>query len=162
MGKGAPVAILAAGMDGWSPAWRDAQPEFAKVTRTCAFDRAGYGFSDPGRMPRDAAADVSDLYEGLKAARLPGPFVLVGHSLGGLEMRLFAYRHPELVSGLLLIDPTVEHIDDKLFSKSGFEKVLDFYRYCAAQARAGKIVSGEVRAGDDGPCTPAPHPKRTY
>jgi pimeloyl-ACP methyl ester carboxylesterase len=162
MGEGAPVVILAAGFSGWSPDWRDAQPEFAKTTRVCAVDRAGYGFSNPGPMPRDSAADVSDLYQGLKASGLPGPYVLVGHSLGGLEMRLFAYRHPELVSGLLLIDPAIEHADVKLFqSQSDDKKVLAFYRYCLEQARAGKIVAGELRAGDPGPCVRAPHPKRT-
>jgi len=162
MGEGAPVVILYAGHNGWSPDWRDAQPEFAKTTRVCAVDRAGYGFSDPGPLPRDAAADVSDLYLALKASGLPGPYVLVGHSLGGLEMRLFAYRHPELVSGLLLIDPAIERSDARLFqSKGDSEKTLAYLRYCLAQARAGKIVAGEVRAGDPGPCVRAPHPRRT-
>jgi pimeloyl-ACP methyl ester carboxylesterase len=162
MGKGVPVAILAAGGDDWSPAWDEAQPQFAKITRTCAFDRAGYGFSDPGPMPRDATANVSDLHQALKVAGLPGPFVLVGHSLGGLEMRLFAYEHPELVSGLLLIDPAIEDANGKLFlPKSYTDREIEFARYCEAKARAGKIVAGEVRAGDPAPCAPAPLPQRT-
>jgi pimeloyl-ACP methyl ester carboxylesterase len=161
-GQGAPVAILYAGLGGWSPTWREAQPELSKITRTCAVDPAGYGFSDAGPMPRDAAAEVSDLYLALKASGMPGPFVLVGHSIGGMEMRLFAYKHPELVSGLLLIDPSIERDDVRLNpSKDELAPWLEFYRYCAAQSRAGKLIVGEDTPGGLGPCVPPSNPKRT-
>ena len=114
MGAGGPVAILDAGQGDWSLNWRAIQPEFAKITRTCAVDRAGYGFSDPGPLPRDAADETSDLENALKASGIRPPYVLVGHSLGGLNARLFAYRNRDKVAGLLLIDPAVEHFSKRL------------------------------------------------
>lgn len=162
MGEGAPVAIILPGAGGWSLDWRGAQQELSKITRTCSVDRAGYGFSDAGPMPRDAAANVSDLFEALKASHMRGPFVFVGHSHGGLELRLFAYEHPEVVSGLLLIDPSIEHIwatQDGV--KAGGEKALAFNRACLAEARAGRIVAGEAPPGQTGACAWPADPRRT-
>jgi hypothetical protein len=68
MGEGGPVAVLDVGLRDWSLAWRGLQPELAKVTRTCIADRAGYGFSDPGPLPRDSVAETQDLANALKAA----------------------------------------------------------------------------------------------
>jgi pimeloyl-ACP methyl ester carboxylesterase len=82
----------------------------AEITRVCAFDRAGYGFSDAGPLPRDSASGVADLHAALKAAKIDGPYVLVGHSLGGFDARLFAYTYPNETAGLLLLDPPTENI----------------------------------------------------
>jgi pimeloyl-ACP methyl ester carboxylesterase len=101
MGKGGPVAVLDVGLRDWSLSWRGLQPELAKVTRTCIADRAGYGFSDPGPSPRDSVAETQDLENALKAAGIRPPYILVGHSLGGLNTRLFAYRNPDKVGGLI-------------------------------------------------------------
>lgn len=162
MGRGGPTAILDGSLSQWSMAFRTIQPELAKATRVCAVDRAGFGFSDPGPFPRDAAAEVSDLEAALKAAKIAGPYILVGHSLGGNEMRLFAYRHPEQVVGLLLIDPGIEHFKERLrYPESYYSSGRDFYAACAEQARAGKLIAGYVRPGDEGPCLPKPHAKRT-
>src|ERR1700677_4013035 len=89
VGEGGPVAILESGWGTPTLGWRRIQGEFAKTTRVCVFDRPGYGFSDPGPLPRDSASGVADLHAGLKAANIQPPYVLVGHSLGGFDARLF-------------------------------------------------------------------------
>jgi len=159
MGEGSPVAVLDVGLRDWSLAWRGLQPELAKVTRTCIADRAGYGFSDPGPLPRDSVAETQDLENALKAALIRPPYVLVGHSLGGLNTRLFAYRNPEKVAGLLLIDPSVDF--HEFGSPSDYARKMDlaFYEDCLAQARAGTLTAGQVRPSDPGPCVSAPNPR---
>lgn len=109
MGQGSPTVILESGFGATSQGWGMTQPRVAAETRVCAYDRAGYGFSDPGPMPRDGAAIARDLDNGLKAAGIAGPFVVVGHSAGGLYARLFAARRPRDVVGLVFVDSSVEH-----------------------------------------------------
>jgi pimeloyl-ACP methyl ester carboxylesterase len=108
-GHGSPTVILEAGYDAGSNAWGKVAPRIAPVTRVCAYDRAGYGFSDPGPMPRDGAAIARDLDYGLRAAGVSGPFVVVAHSAGGLYARLFAARRPKDVVGLVFVDSSVTH-----------------------------------------------------
>jgi pimeloyl-ACP methyl ester carboxylesterase len=103
-GIGGPTVILMAGISSWSPVWYKTQPEIAKRARICAFDRASYGFSDPAPQPQILSDTVSDLHAALKAADVPGPYVLVGHSLGGLEARWFAQQWPEKIAGMVLVD----------------------------------------------------------
>lgn len=107
-GRGSPTVLLEPGFGADSHAWYKVQPTLAKLTRVCAYDRAGSGFSDPGPLPRDGAAIARDLDETLMAARITGPFVIVGHSAGGMYARLFAARRKDDVAGLVLLDPTVE------------------------------------------------------
>ena len=80
----------------------------AAKTRVCSYDRAGYGTSAPGPEPRDSKAIVADLAALLKAAHEKGPYVLVGHSLGSFDMRLFALTYPKDVAGLVLVDPSAD------------------------------------------------------
>src|SRR5919108_2058295 len=87
-GAGGPTVILIAGSASWSPIWYKVQPGIAQQTRVCGFDRAGYGFSDPAPRPQILSDVVEDLHAALKAGPIPGPYVLVGHSLGGVEVRL--------------------------------------------------------------------------
>lgn len=103
-----PVTVVLEG--GWTVTtlwWRDIQAKISATTRVCSYDRAGYGFSDAGPMPRTATAIAKDLDALLKGAGERGPYVMVAHSLGGLNARLFADRHRDAVVGMLLIDPTV-------------------------------------------------------
>lgn len=139
LGEGSPIAILDAGWGGWSTSWRAIQPKLAERTKVCALDRAGYGFSDPGPLPRDAAAVADDLQAGLAAAGLAPPYLLVGHSQGGFEMRLFAYRHPDETAGLLLLDPPTEQL--YLRDRTADED-LDQTRRCLALAKQRRLKPG--------------------
>jgi pimeloyl-ACP methyl ester carboxylesterase len=85
--------------------WHLIQPELARFTRVCAYDRAGFGWSEPARRPRTAQAMTEELHELLRAAALPPPFVLAGHSYGALVCQLYAARYPHEVGGLVLVDP---------------------------------------------------------
>ena len=113
-GHGAPAVIFESGFGATAAAWDKVTPTLAKQTRVCAYDRAGYGTSDPGPLPRDGAAIAKDLDDTLRAARISGPFVMVGHSAGGLYVRLFADRRPKDVVGMVLVDPSVDHQDRQL------------------------------------------------
>jgi pimeloyl-ACP methyl ester carboxylesterase len=104
MGEGSPAVVLAAGANGSTFDSFRVMPLAASFARVVAFDRAGMGFSDPGPLPLDASAVVADLRAALKAAGMAPPYVLVGHSWGGVEMTLYALKHPEEVAGLILVD----------------------------------------------------------
>ena len=103
-GSGRPTVILMAGLLHWSYVWHKTQPEIANRRRVCAFDRASFGFSDPAPKPEIMAEVVNDLHAALQAAGVPGPYVLVGHSAGGFEARVFAQKWPGEVAGMVLID----------------------------------------------------------
>jgi pimeloyl-ACP methyl ester carboxylesterase len=104
MGAGSPTVILIAGSASWSPIWYKVQPVIAQKTRVCAFDRAGFGFSDPAPHFQILSDVVDDLHTALSAGSIPEPYVLVGHSLGGIEVRLYAQRWPRQVAGMVLVD----------------------------------------------------------
>jgi pimeloyl-ACP methyl ester carboxylesterase len=103
-GTGSTTVVIDAGLGDWSTAWSLVQPEVARSTRTCTYDRAGSVWSDPGPQPRVASVFAHDLHTLLARADVPGPYVLVGHSMGGLTMQLFARDYPSEVAGLVLID----------------------------------------------------------
>jgi len=103
-GTGSPTVVIEAGLGDWSTAWGFVQTEVAKTTRVCNYDRAGTGWSEPGPLPRDASQFVIELHTLLQKANLPGPFLLVGHSLGGLPVRVFTGENPAEVAGVVLID----------------------------------------------------------
>ncbi len=104
MGSGAPAVVLESGLGGSAVEWRPVQTALAGGQRVCAYDRGGYGWSDPGPMPRDAAQLAAELHELLSAARVPPPYVLVGHSFGGLVVQLYARLHPQATAGLVLVE----------------------------------------------------------
>jgi len=108
-GAGSPTVILDAGLGGSSLDWSKVQPEVARFTRVCSYDRAGYGWSQTGPSPRTSQQIVTELHLLLAHAKINGPYVLVGHSVGGLNMRLYAYRYPAEVAGMVLLDATSEH-----------------------------------------------------
>lgn len=103
-GSGSPTVVIDAGWGGFSADWSWVQPEVAKTTRICTYDRAGLGWSEAGPAPRDARQLTAELHALLELAGIPGPYVLVGHSLGGLNVRVFAASYPSDVAGLVLID----------------------------------------------------------
>ncbi len=111
LGKGRPTVILDAGLGGTSRDWGLVQARLAAHARVCAYDRAGMGHSDPGPEPRSPARIAAELRRLLKAAGVPGPYVLVAHSLSGKSARLFAAAYPEDVAGMVLVDARSEKID---------------------------------------------------
>lgn len=103
-GSGSPTLVLEMGAGTSSLVWETVYRDLSRVTHVCAYDRAGYGWSDAGPMPRTGDALVSDLHALLRASGEHGPFVLAGHSFGGWVIRLYRARHPENVVGIALVD----------------------------------------------------------
>ena len=103
-GQGNPTVILEAGQSDYSLIWAYVQPEVAETTRVCSYDRAGYGWSEPSPYPRRANVEVEELHTLLVNANIGGPYVLVGHSLGGMLVRVFAHNYPDEVVGMVLVD----------------------------------------------------------
>lgn len=104
LGEGGPTVILDAGASDFSVQWSLVQPQVATFTHVCVYDRAGFGWSDPSPYARTSDIMVEELHTLLLNAQVPGPYVLVGHSLGGMNVRLYAYRYPDEVSGMVLVD----------------------------------------------------------
>lgn len=107
-GSGSPTVVFDSGLGGSSLDWTLVQPKVASFTRACAYDRAGYAWSDPGPLPRDPEHILADLEHLLGNGSVAAPYVLVGHSLGGLIVQRFARRNPGKIAGLVLVDATHE------------------------------------------------------
>lgn len=104
-GAGSPTVVIEAGLGDWSTSWGGyVQPEVAKMTRVCTYDRAGMGWSEAGPLPRDAAQFAKELHTLLQEAKIPGPYILVGHSLGGLGVRVFVHDYASEIAGVVLIE----------------------------------------------------------
>jgi pimeloyl-ACP methyl ester carboxylesterase len=104
-GEGSPAVVVDVGIAARSEEWASIRERIAQVTSICTYDRAGYGRSGVGPFPRDAGRAADELHALLEAASIPGPYLLVGHSLGGLHMQIFADRYPDEVAGMVLLDP---------------------------------------------------------
>ena len=113
-GQGSPTVILDAGFADYSATWAYVQPEVAKTTRVCSYDRAGYGWSDPSPYPRTASWRADELHTLLVNANVQGPYVLVGQSLGGMLMRVYAHNYPDEVVGMVLVDSMHEEQYERL------------------------------------------------
>jgi pimeloyl-ACP methyl ester carboxylesterase len=108
-----PLVVLEAGSFGFSADWAAVQARLAgESLRSLAYDRAGLGHSDPGAAPRDSRAIVGDLEAVLAAADEPGPYLVCGHSMAGMHVRLFAARNAARVRGLVLVDATTPEAMD--------------------------------------------------
>lgn len=107
-GDGAPAVVLDTGLGGTSADWGFVQPEVARFTRVCSYDRAGMGYSDAGPSPRTARRIANELVELLARGGIGGPIVLVGASSAGFTVRVFASDHQERVAGLVLVDASHE------------------------------------------------------
>jgi pimeloyl-ACP methyl ester carboxylesterase len=157
MGHGTPVVVFDAGLGNWNQLWGLVQPVIAKKTTACSYDRAGLGFSDPSEGDGSSAVIVDDLHKLLANARVNPPYVLVGHSYGGMSMRLFADKYFSEVIGMVLVDPSTRDLapqKEKLpapmslqrtqeaeeaerkanrcinAAETGFQKDSDVYREC--------------------------------
>lgn len=124
LGHGQAIVILDAGIGGSASDWRYVQQGLASAARVCTYDRAGYGGSDPGPPPRTSSRLASELRSLLARAPLAGPYIVVGHSFGGYNVRLFASMFPDDTRGIVLVDAPHEGQADGLF-KSELVRHLD-------------------------------------
>lgn len=143
IGTGRPAVVFDSGWEDWAPAWIIVQPAIAKVTRTCSYDRAGSGFSDPGPMPRTSVRIARELHAALRAARVAGPYILVGHSFGSYNMRAFADLFMPQVAGLVLVDGEdgdVESPSQRAKDDASFAPILAELRQCRNALQAGRPI----------------------
>lgn len=158
LGEGSPTVIFAPGGGATTLQWARVQHPISAKTRTVAYDNAGFGFSDPGPLPRTGSACVNDLRSALKAADIGPPYILAGWSLGGLHMRLFAFRYPEEVAGIVLVDSSTEHQGRRLFEVTGnpvFDPLRHKNRPEVRELKQKALrVERLARAGRLGPGTP--------
>lgn len=133
-GEGSPTVVLDAGLGQSSLDWVLVQPELARTMRVCSFDRAGMGWSEPGPEPRSPARLADELHSLLANAGVPGPYVLVGHSLAGKNARMFAAAHPADVAGMVLVDARSELVDRDA-DMTAFAAMLDAQALAYSLAR---------------------------
>jgi pimeloyl-ACP methyl ester carboxylesterase len=122
-GEGGPTVVLEAGGNEPGYVWNSEQTKLANVTRTCWYDRAGVGWSDPPPSPRSSASVVTDLHEMLSRAGVPPPYVLVGASIGGEYARVYTSRYPHDVAGLVLVDSSHPDQQEPPFMLSAFNQM---------------------------------------
>jgi pimeloyl-ACP methyl ester carboxylesterase len=104
-GAGSPVVVLESGIAASCLNWTNIHAQVARFTRVCSYDRASLGWSDSARTPRITSHLIEELHQLLNAANISGPYVLVGHSYGGMLVRAYAAKYPGEVAGLVLVDP---------------------------------------------------------
>jgi pimeloyl-ACP methyl ester carboxylesterase len=150
-GEGAPVVVFDAALAGSSISWTFVQPAVARFARACAYDRAGFGWSEAGPLPRTAGRLAGELRTLLERAGEPPPYLLVGHSFGGFVMRIFATRYRAQTAGLVLVDPA--HPEDWVSPAPKEQVRIDRgARLCrqgsiAARLGVASLVSALVGAG---------------
>jgi pimeloyl-ACP methyl ester carboxylesterase len=103
-GQGPVTVVIDAGLGDWSTSWSLVQPDLARYTKVCTYDRAGYGWSDAGPKPRSSQKIANELHVLLTNAGIHGPYVLVGHSFGGFNVREYYHFFPQDVKGVVLVD----------------------------------------------------------
>jgi pimeloyl-ACP methyl ester carboxylesterase len=136
-GTGAPTVVLSSGFGEHSPSWAWIAPAVAQDTRVCAYDRAGVGWSEPAAHPQDGVEVAGDLHALLAAAGEAGPYVLAGHSTGGVYDLVFADRYPEDVAGVVLLDSSTPD----QFALPGYAASYDMWR------RASGLLPSLARLG---------------
>lgn len=145
-GEGAPAVVVVAALGTPGLEWVGIQRQLATSTRVCVYDRAGLGWSDPAPGPRTAGRMAHELDALLAAAAIPPPYLLVGHSLGGLIVRLYAARHPQRVAGVVLADASHE---DQLHRLAGLDRRYARRRFWLRAARLRLRPLGLVRLASD-------------
>ncbi|MBZ0290706.1 MAG: alpha/beta hydrolase [Anaerolineae bacterium] len=135
--KPGPTVILESGMASFSSNWAWVLEQLAETTHVVAYDRAGLGWSDPGTTPRDAAKSARQLHALLQAASIPAPYVLAGHSYGGLVIRMFADLYPAEVVGLALVDSSHPDQWASIPASKGGQTIATVNRVSALLCRFG-------------------------
>jgi pimeloyl-ACP methyl ester carboxylesterase len=152
---GSATVILETGEGLISSAWALVQPEVAEATRVCSYDRAGMGWSEPSAEPRDAQHIAQELHTLLHNANIPGTYVLVGWSYGGLYVREYAGQYGDEVAGLILLDSS--HTDQWTSTPEGqaqFETYAKIYSVAPILARLGVMRIMGLLQPDSGLPTP--------
>lgn len=141
IGQGSPTVILDGSLGNMSAHWFWVQQTLAKTTRICAYDRAGMGWSESGPEPRDAEQFSGELHALLEGAHIgQGPYVLVGHSYGGLYTRMYAARYPEEVAGMVLVDSSHPEQYARLpQGRENYERSKQLFAGAPLLARVGVI-----------------------
>lgn len=159
-GQGGPTVVLEAGLMSTVLSWSALQDELARKYRVVSYDKAGLGWSEGGPLPRTADRIVDELHLLLDRASIPAPYILVGHSFGGLTVPLFAARYPEQTAGVVLVDPVapvewnppsqhdrrLTEIGAKVCRRSAFLSRIGLLRFVAfllttgAKGPAGRLV----------------------
>jgi pimeloyl-ACP methyl ester carboxylesterase len=140
VGQGSPTVVLDAGSGGFSAQWVRVQREVSGTTRVCAYDRAGMGWSEMGPEPRDAKQISSELHTLLIKAGIEGPYVLVGHSFGGLYMQTYAARYPDEVAGMALVDSShPEQFSYRPVARDSYEPQKQIFAVTSLLARIGVV-----------------------
>lgn len=116
-GQGSPTVILDSGLGDTYLSWQKVQPEIAKFVQVCSYDRAGIGYSDPSSQPRTSRVIASELRGLLQAAHVAPPYILVGHSMGGYDVRVYAGMYPKEVAGMVLVDASHPDQENRLPSE---------------------------------------------
>lgn len=136
IGEGAPTVVMEAGLGEQSLTWSLVQRPIATMSRSCSYDRAGYGWSEPGPQPRSPANAADELHRLLASAGETGPYVLVAHSLGAYVAKVFVNRHPAEIAAVVLIEPT----DEEAATLAGTPRIpIIEYRLFAFLARLGVV-----------------------
>ena len=154
VGNGDITVVFESALGGWSIDWAQLQPIVAQHTRVCSYDRAGYGWSDPSHRRSAPSAVADELRSLLQAADVPAPYLLVGHSAGGLYVRHFAARYADEVAGMVLVDPFHEHLlgrypeDSDAVQQTANLKYLRWARYLAITG-VTRLLSAPVASSPD-------------
>jgi pimeloyl-ACP methyl ester carboxylesterase len=133
IGSGSPAVVFDSGWEDWAPAWSKVQPEIAKWTRACSYDRAGAGFSEPGPMPRTSVRIAEELRTALHHAGIARPYILVGSAFRGDNVRTFADLHMDEGAGLVMVDADPDDLEPKSMQEEahrGFPGILSELRDC--------------------------------
>jgi pimeloyl-ACP methyl ester carboxylesterase len=157
VGSGARVVFLYSGLGFGAAAWRKVQGDIARTTKVCGYDRAGLGGSTMGPLPRDTASIAADLKALLKAAKLPGPYVLVGHSMGSYDMRMYASLNLKQVAGMVLVDPSADGQMARMLAVAPRLAELQKTAY-ASTARCADLAKAGTLTPQTAGCTQTPPP----
>jgi pimeloyl-ACP methyl ester carboxylesterase len=150
-----PTVVMDAGLGGFSLDWAWVQPEVAEFARACVYDRAGYAWSDTGPTPRTSRQIAAELHALLANAGVEPPYVLVGQSFGGLNVRLYAIQHPDETAGVVLVDATPGELYDALspalaeYQADADRGQLVLFRVLTILARHGALRLGVRLVGTE-------------
>jgi len=140
-GEGSPTVVFESGGASWSLDWHLIQTEVAKFTSVCSYDRAGFGWSDPGPKPRTSEQIVTELHSLLTKAKIRKPYIFVGASFGGHTARLFAKKYPDEVVGIILLDARHESLNSRM--PSSWKKLeatgKGMYQFLLASSKLGVL-----------------------